>query len=89
MFKLKENSDGTINKHKARLVAKGFNQQYGLDFHETFIPVVKPATIKFILTLALTYSWDVQQIDINNVFLNRSLLELQLYMMCICVFWYF
>lgn len=75
VFRVKENSDGTLNKYKARLVAKGFNKQYGFDYHETFSPVVKPATIKVILTLALTHKWDVQQIDINNAFLNRAFEE--------------
>ena len=41
VFKLKQNSDGTLNKHKARFVAKGFKQVAGFDFHETFSPVVK------------------------------------------------
>lgn len=55
VFKLKENCDRTLNKHKTRLVAKDFNQKYAFDFHETFSPMVKPATIKVILTLASTY----------------------------------
>ena len=75
MFKVKENSDGSLKKYKARLVAKGFNQQYGFDYHETFSPVIKPATIKVLLTLALTFQWDVQQIDVKNAFLNGSLEE--------------
>jgi hypothetical protein len=54
VFCVKENIDGTVNKYKARLVAKGFHQQHGFDFHETFSPVIKPVTIRLILTLALT-----------------------------------
>uniref|UniRef100_A0A2N9J7Z1 Reverse transcriptase Ty1/copia-type domain-containing protein n=1 Tax=Fagus sylvatica TaxID=28930 RepID=A0A2N9J7Z1_FAGSY len=44
VYKLKRNSDGTIACYKARLVAKGYHQQHGMDFDETFSPVVKPAT---------------------------------------------
>lgn len=39
VFKLKRNSDGSINKHKARLVAKGYVQRYDIDFDEVFAPV--------------------------------------------------
>lgn len=75
IFRVKFNPDGSIQRHKARLVEKGFQQQPGIDFFETFSPVVKPSTIRVILTLAVTHNWDVQQIDINNAFLNGILGE--------------
>ncbi|KAK6141700.1 hypothetical protein DH2020_024563 [Rehmannia glutinosa] len=75
VFRIKYNSDGSIQRHKARLVAKGFQQQPGIDFFETFSPVVKPTTIRVMLTLAVTYNWDIQQIDIDNAFLNGSIDE--------------
>ena len=54
VFRIKENADGSINRDKARLVAKGFHLVHGFDFHETFSPVVKPITIRVVLTLALS-----------------------------------
>lgn len=54
-------------------MAKIFHQ--GFDFHETFSLIVKPITIKVILTLIVTHKWDMQQIDINNAFLNGELQE--------------
>lgn len=50
-------------------------QQIGFDFNETFPPLVKSPTIRFILTLALIFKWKLQQIDINNAFLNDTLQE--------------
>ena len=79
VFRVKENADGSINKYKARLVAKGFHQVHGFDFHETFSPVVKPITVRIILTLALTNAWDLFQLDVNNALLN-GLLEETVYM---------
>lgn len=79
IFRVKENPDGSVNKYKARLVAKGFLQTPGFDFTETFSPVIKPVTIRIILTLAVTFHWTVQQIDINNAFLN-GLLQEEVYM---------
>jgi len=55
LFRVKRNPDGTIARYKARLVAKGFTQTPYIDFKETFAPVVKPQTIKIVLTIALAH----------------------------------
>lgn len=56
-------------------MAEGFNQQEGFDYSETFNPVVKPATVRVVLTIALSKGWLLHQIDINNAFLNGDLDE--------------
>lgn len=53
VYKLKRNSDGSINRYKARLVAKGFHQQFGVDFDEMFSHVIKPPTVMIILSLVV------------------------------------
>lgn len=75
IFRIKHNYDGSIQQYKARLVAQGFHQTLGIDFHETFSPVIKPPTIRLILTLAASHNWPVLQLDINNAFLNGHLQE--------------
>ncbi|GJW55300.1 ribonuclease H-like domain-containing protein [Tanacetum coccineum] len=60
---------------KARLVVNGRSKQIGIDCDETFSPVVKPATIRTILSLALTRHWLIHQLDVKNAFLNGDLSE--------------
>ncbi|KAJ9550514.1 LOW QUALITY PROTEIN: hypothetical protein OSB04_014559 [Centaurea solstitialis] len=73
VFLTKYNSDGSFQKHKARLVALGFHQRPGLDYNETFSPVIKPATVRLLLSLAVTNGWTLRQLDINDAFLQGTL----------------
>ena len=57
------------------MVAQGFSQRPGLDYNETFSPVIKPATIRTILSITVTRKWDTRQVDINNAFLNGTIQE--------------
>ena len=75
VYRIKQKSDGTIERFKARLVAKGFDQQNGIDYTETFSLVIKPATIRVILSLVVQFDWTIRQLDISNAFLHGHLLE--------------
>ncbi|GKE52798.1 ribonuclease H-like domain-containing protein [Tanacetum coccineum] len=75
LFKHKFHVDGTLSRYKARLVANGSSQQLGVDFDETFSPVIKPATIRMILSLVVSRQWPIHQLDVKNAFLNGDLSE--------------
>jgi hypothetical protein len=75
VFRHKLNPDGTLDRYKARWVLHGFTQCPDLDFGETFSPVVKTATIRTVLSLAVSHNWAVHQLDVKNAFLHGTLEE--------------
>jgi histone deacetylase 1/2 len=79
VFKVKRKADGTLDKYKARLVAKGFKQRYGINYEDTFIPVIKMSTIRAILSIAISKGWGLRQLDVQNAFLH-GILEEEVYM---------
>lgn len=72
VFKSKLKPDGTLDRLKARLVAKGYNQIDGIDYIETLSPVIKPGTIRLVISMALTRGWDIRQLDAKNAFFTAS-----------------
>jgi hypothetical protein len=75
VFRIKRKANGTIERYKARLVAKGFHQQPGVDYGETYSPVIKPTTVRTVLALAISAGWPIRQIDVNNAFLHGTISE--------------
>ena len=75
VFTKKLKPDGSLDRFKARLVAKGFTQREGVDFKETFSPVVRYDTVRVLLSLAVQLDLDITQFDIKTAFLNGNLEE--------------
>jgi len=74
-YHLKHDTNGTIVRYKARLVAQGFTQSFGVDYDETYAPVAKFVSTCVILALAALNNWEVEQVDVKNVYLNAELTE--------------
>jgi hypothetical protein len=75
VYKTKRKQDGSLNRHKAHLIAKGFKQRYRVDYDDTFSPVVKAATIRIVLSIAVSRGWSLRQLDVQNAFLHCDLEE--------------
>jgi hypothetical protein len=75
IFKKKKNERGETVRYKARVVARGFTQQYGVDYRETFAPVLKTKSLRLIIALSSTTNRKIAQLDIKTAFLNADVKE--------------
>lgn len=75
VFKTKRHANGSIVKYKARLVAKGCSQRKGIDFEETYSPVIRYSSLRFLLSLTVKYDLYVEQLDAVTAFLQGELSE--------------
>ncbi|XP_035227835.1 uncharacterized mitochondrial protein AtMg00820-like [Stegodyphus dumicola] len=62
VFKRKLNKDGQVERYKARLVARGYTQVEGIDYKETFSPVIKTKSIRTLLAFSVEQDWQVHQL---------------------------
>ena len=79
VFKVKMNSDGSVEHFKGRIVAKGYPQRPGIDFTDTFAHTLHPATLRFIIAMVTIEDWELRSVDITSAFTN-GVLEEEIYM---------
>ena len=75
IFKIKRDSKNNPERFKARLVAKGYDQEQGIDFNETFAPVIKQQSLRLLLSIAVNENFHIHHIDISTAFLNGFIEE--------------
>lgn len=75
VFKVKTDSEGNVSRFKARLVAKGCSQRAGIDYEETFSPVVRYSSIRLLIALASKFDLDIDQMDAVTAFLQGDVEE--------------
>ncbi|BES90199.1 Hydra magnipapillata [Nesidiocoris tenuis] len=73
VLRTKYKKDGSIERRKARLVARGFNQRPGLDYDETYSPVIRLGTIRTMMALAAEKGMKVHQLDVVTAYLNGDI----------------
>lgn len=75
VFIVKCNQNGEVTQYKARLVARGFQQTHGIDYHETYSPVVNMNSLRVFLATCCQRRYHIDQLDVDTAFLNGDLQE--------------
>ncbi len=72
-YRVNTGDDGSIQRYKARLVTQGFSQKYGIDFDQTFCPVVRQECLRYLIATSVQQELILEQVDVTTAFLNGVL----------------
>lgn len=75
VYALKNDENGKVKTYKARLCAKGYSQEYCVDFHDTFAPVISPAGLRLVFAIGTHLGKEIHHMDVKTAFLNAKLNE--------------
>lgn len=75
VYTIKLKANVFFDCYKARLVANGYSEEYVVDYHETFSPVIRMITVRTIIALASHHRWPLYHLDVNNEFLHGDIYE--------------
>ena len=75
VLRIKRYPDGRLRKFKARICARGDRQIAGVDYGESFAPVVSWSTVRLLLCMSVKLGWETRQVDFSNAFVQASLKE--------------
>ena len=76
VYAFKRNQFGEIEKYKARLVAQGFRQIPGIDYGDTYSPVIRKKVVRILMAIAVEKNWVIEHVDVNSAYLNSTLKEI-------------
>ena len=73
VFVWKQNEKNEVVTYKSRLVAQGFLQRPGIDYEETYSPVVDAITFRYLISLAVCENLDMRLMDVVTAYLYGTL----------------
>ena len=76
VYRVKRDTNGKIAKYKARLVAQGFSQVAGVDYVDTFAPVIRLESLRVLFAIAIILDFEIDQADVVGAYLNSKLEEI-------------
>jgi uncharacterized membrane protein YbaN (DUF454 family) len=72
VYKIKYNSDDTVERYKAQLISKRYTQTYSINYYETSAPVAEMNTIRILLSIAVNNNLTLYQMNVKNIYFFKE-----------------